>query len=509
MRLWNYNISFAPEKAKNNEISYLAAANPGNLRDLSQLFYKIIWFLLTSIALPSIILTYAQLNLGLSNKTTLVGYASYFLIIAINAYQLTNTLSKGVTSVTVFWLFSYIFMGISPLVQYSTGIFPWGGTYSENLIVKANFVVIIGYLAYIYGRKIAKPFRRRKIKVFSLRRLYLFSVVSCFLSLYIAFFLIGVENVFSTRVGLSVEVFSRYDKSVALLLTSGMRNPPFVFFLIFVAMKLFKGKLYVTKYPIIENVIVFPLLVVTNIIVNNPFSQSRFGTGVIFLCLIILITSKLKFKTSIWFVPPILAAFLFLFPIADIFRHNTLDDILSGHANISFVNPVVALAHDGDYDAYQQLLNTIVLVEREGTTLGRQLLGTILFWFPRFFWPDKPIGSGQFVAEFARYRWTNLSNPLWGEGYINFGMLGVATFFLFLGVLTKKLDLSYTDILKDFWNNPRKVVSLPVVVIFQPILASYMFFILRGDLMSSTSLLMSVLVPIISVSMDVKNKNKV
>ena len=140
-----------------------------------------------------------------------------------------------------------------------------------------------------------------------------------------------------------------------------------------------------------------------------------------------------------------------------------------------------------DYDSWAMGMAVIDYAEHFGVTYGRQLLGSILFFVPREFWKGKPIGTGAFVAEkrlMTRYQmwFSNLSCPLFGEAYINFGIVGVIIFGFVLGLLGKIMDfrldttnkLSYKDSLKVY-------------------ICLFMFFMLRGDLMSSFAYLVGTL----------------
>ena len=46
-------------------------------------------------------------------------------------------------------------------------------------------------------------------------------------------------------------------------------------------------------------------------------------------------------------------------------------------------------------------------------------------------WPDKPIGSGGFIAEQYDFFFDHISLNYWAEGYINFGILGGCSFFCY------------------------------------------------------------------------------
>jgi hypothetical protein len=146
--------------------------------------------------------------------------------------------------------------------------------------------------------------------------------------------------------------------------------------------------------------------------------------------------------------------------------------------------------YSGHFDNYELFVHTLEYVEDKGLVHGRQFLGAVLFWIPRRLWPDKPIGTGAYVAEHylkAKYRvvYTNLASPPIAEGYINFGVTGVlgvaAVFGLAFGWLDGRRH-RYTD------GTPRPL-DLRVIryAVFYPVAVAYSLFYLRGDMLSGNA----------------------
>src|SRR5690606_10753587 len=146
---------------------------------------------------------------------------------------------------------------------------------------------------------------------------------------------------------------------------------------------------------------------------------------------------KWRGHTNFLLINFFILVFVVLFPYTDAYRRSTDTTI-----NVELQEEAILshLTENGDYDAYQMVLNTVKYSQSFGITYGRQLLGADLFWVPRQYWEDKPVGSGQFVAEGLRYSYTNLSCPLWAEAYINFGMIGVILTFFVYGIVKVKLQ---------------------------------------------------------------------
>jgi hypothetical protein len=128
----------------------------------------------------------------------------------------------------------------------------------------------------------------------------------------------------------------------------------------------------------------------------------------------------------------------------------------------------------GDFDSYQ---NFALIVSNDIVTYGSQLLGVIFFWVPRSLWPGKPIGSGAFVADKLNLIFSNISANYFAEGYINFGFLGIFIFLLLIAYLTAKFDKIYWTRIINLNNNFLTILYL--------ISLGMLFFMLRGDVLSS------------------------
>lgn len=135
---------------------------------------------------------------------------------------------------------------------------------------------------------------------------------------------------------------------------------------------------------------------------------------------------------------------------------------------------------NGQFDGFY---NFSVLVGSDIVTYGEQLMGPLFFYIPRSYWPEKPVGSGTLLANTLGLPHSNIAMPYIGEGYINFGVLGVAIFMFLLGVVVSMLDRFY-------WFD-RVAGRTSVYSLFYYYFLGYLFFILRGDLLSSTAYMVS------------------
>lgn len=179
--------------------------------------------------------------------------------------------------------------------------------------------------------------------------------------------------------------------------------------------------------------------------------------------------------------PAIMIIGIFLvFPLFDNFRY----------FNGSFSSNMVGFSYldSMNYDSSQEFM---IVIKKDIVTWGNQLLGAILFFVPRSFWPAKPIGSGAYIAN-TQDVFSNISMPFLGEGYINFGWIGVIAFSFILSWFCTSAD-------RQFWTK-KKRGSISINDGYYYLLVGALFFILRGDLMSSFSYTVGTLVSFYFVS---------
>lgn len=147
----------------------------------------------------------------------------------------------------------------------------------------------------------------------------------------------------------------------------------------------------------------------------------------------------------------------------------------------------------GDFDSFSMLIRAIIVIEQRGIFWGYQLLGSLFFFIPRSIWSTKPVGSGYTVGKILNWDFTNVSMPLIGEFYMNFGQLGVIILAILLGTILKKLDSSYFQHI----NNSNSHISF-IEIVF-PFTIGFLFFMMRGDLLSSWGYYVGFMVPLFMV----------
>ena len=152
----------------------------------------------------------------------------------------------------------------------------------------------------------------------------------------------------------------------------------------------------------------------------------------------------------------------------------------------------------GHFDGFEMLGHTISHVNSQSVEFGFPFLSAVFFWVPRSIWPDKGIGSGDFIAlehiaktEFVDF--ANFSMPLVGEAYLNFGMLGVCFLIFLVGWLCGKEDGRFHTVRKFETSMAVKKPFEPLWLWRYGALLGIFLFVCRGDLLSGLSFCVGIL----------------
>ena len=216
-----------------------------------------------------------------------------------------------------------------------------------------------------------------------------------------------------------------------------------------------------------------------------PTALARNAVAMYWLPVVLLTIPVLK-KPNV-FIISMLVGLLVLFPFFDNFRY--YNGSISFAFNFNYLDTM-------NFDASQEFM---ILMKYKIITFGKQLLGTLLFFVPRMFWPGKPLGSGATLAA-QQDAFSNISMPFFAEGYINFGLVGVFLFTIFLSYISANLD-------KNYWRSGSTSVKTwytPFYLVF----VGAAIFIMRGDLMSSFAYTLATLFDVWLVMRIAKFKKK-
>ena len=219
---------------------------------------------------------------------------------------------------------------------------------------------------------------------------------------------------------------------------------------------------------------VLVLLAILVAYTENPLTEKRNGLGPVYLGVIfIFFESRLRSLNRRLLL--LIASMALVFPAITVLTHNRGLITAGGAAVPSVVDTLKDHYFSTNYDAWANIYTTVEMVERQGISWGRQLLGGILFFVPSSLWHAKPLATGIAIGNYliANYRmwFTNLSAPLIAEGYVDFGAIGVALYAVGLAWLVTRMN--------RFGVAGRNWASFPMAVYG----GFFLMFALRGSLM--------------------------
>lgn len=394
----------------------------------------------------------------------------------------------------MYWAFAYAFLGLAPLAQLRMDAFPTTSPRIDHtLIAVASLIAVVGCCAFLLGSLAdnATLLRGKADLAGQAKRMSrVFTIDHTRLLLLVAF-AIMFNIYYLSKVGWIQFMMSR-DESFAVYnaiwppgtLGFMIRGCSYMSLLVaFVALVRFRRELKratALGFPASAGTFRMNLVLILSVGVllansMNPISNARYLSGTAILggaTALGLFATRRRFRIA---AASFLLSLLVVFPLADAFRYGR-------QADFKATNPIEALISP-DYDAFGQLANGYLAVERGGIIPGRQLLGVILFAVPRKIWDDKPVDSGILLANVRGYSFTNLSAPLWIEFYLNGGWTLLILGMFGLGWWLHRMD---TRIERQF-----NTAGMPALL--SCVLPFYMMILLRGSLLQAASFLSFIL----------------
>lgn len=370
-----------------------------------------------------------------------------------------------------FWTFTYIFMGLAPLVQFRTGKYPGTtGGLALELNEASMIVVLVGVLAAIVGICVpwSPPRRQVRQEILHEKRVLALAIGALIMNTFYVI-RIGPSVFLESRADLGEVKQSFASNAITTALIGATSSVPLL--VSFLALLSIRRTASGRRRQLITL-----LAVLTGgaaLFIVNPISSARYTFGTFLLAILAGLGAYATPARVRTMTLGFLVGMVAVFPVADTFRRSSTAVI-----DINGANPVVSLT-TGDFDAFAQLNNTLLYVGQSGITWGRQALGVLLFWVPRDYWPGKPVDTGILLANFREYRFTNLSAPLWAEFYINLGIVGVIIGMIFLGLWMHSSDVRTSALLGSG--------RMPTLIAL--ILPFYLIMILRGSLLQAMSFL--------------------
>lgn len=424
--------------------------------------------------LASLVVVMSLLLQSYRYQNSLVEFTT-FIICVWSILAIFNKRNLSFSLYKTFYTFVLLFFGIAPYLQFTQGIVFWRNEspYSaeDYILTNSLILVILIFFEIIYSRIYQLPLRpvesakaERQLNVKNKILLLILALISLYLTLSStnfkvpALFFRGadfLEN--KEEITPLDQVINNFFRPLSLLI--------FLFYY---------------QYSKFDLLALFFLLI--GVFCNFPTGLARYNAAALYIPFILIVFPKIRLKY--YFNLIIVLGFLVIFPFLNNFRnYSKSQEIKLGFDFNMFT--------EGHFDSYMSLLRVIKF---DMITNGYQILGVLFFWIPRSIWPSKPIGSGAYMAEELGLYFNNISLNYFGEGYINFGIWGVALFTVFIAV-----GCAYMD--KDFISQKHKSKSSEL---YYFIITGFLIFMLRGDLLSSTAYLIGFLLSVKFISLLVR-----
>ena len=432
------------------------------------------------------------------NIPVLISFFLSFCVITIIAYYHLNIETVFSPFLGSYVIFNYLFFFIAPVFQISSlslvnSRFPNDFIFNSSTVITANILIILFnitfFLSYIHFKKKSrinslvlyeKPIFSKHSTIAILTILLLCTLVVWFNYEYV------ITNIFE-----SIYITNAKSESVSSLLL----RKKFLFFLpmagVVASISYLKEKNKLSTNTIVIFICLL-IFIIMLFFLKNIFTEKRNTLGPIYIALIYLFYPKFLNSNSKFFL------FLFLsmvvmFPLMSSLTHidATLDQIIEKpnllYESFLRFGTISGAFESLHYDAFSNILATLEYVEINGISWGYQLLGVFLFFIPRSIWLSKPTSTGELIGEYLMSttprNYSNLSNAIVSEGYINFG---------FFGVVLLAIILAYFIVKFISWIISKNYFKEFISFYF----ALHLLFLLRGDLTNGVSYFVG---PLISI----------
>lgn len=327
--------------------------------------------------------------------------------------------------IAFFFLF---FLAVPARLQILENTFPWGGSYSTQILNQTYALIAFALLCYTLARLLAPrahPGPAMDQLTDTVLHRWALGLTVFALSLGVV---VGPANLFVLRSG--------FLEGTTNSLSSQ---------LIYIGRALSLLTLVLCLYMLSQSrerqgltLALTLLAAATCVSFNYPPALPRFA---LFGCAIALLSIRLDFFSPRLKLMLALTAPLLLFLLFPAVK-------MLGRTDMSVAQMVAIMAQTDwtlyllrvDFDGFKQIADTLVYLEDAPLRWGANFLGVGLFFVPRAFWPAKPGDSGELVSSTLGYPYTNVSSPLPAEALLAFGLPGVLITFLALGLLTARIE---------------------------------------------------------------------
>ena len=426
----------------------------------------------------------------LSFDTTPIIWSSFFvnfLLITSIAYYHLNIEKAFSPFLTSFIIFNYLFFFLAPVFQISAMNdlnfrFPNDFAFNTSSVVFANLLILIFNIVFIFSYLYFKDKKLGKSKEQATEVNFKYNTPLAILVLLVVCVAIAVFNYDYLLKDISESVYIIKDESTSLLLL----KKKFLFFTplggIVLTLKHLQmtNKINSNTFFVVLSLVIFIVLL---FFFKNIFTEKRNTLGPIYIALIYLFFPKLLNSNAKFFLFMFLSMVI-IFPLSSTLTHidASLEQIFVKPSLIyeSFLRfgTISGAFESLHYDAFSNIMATVEYVKLYGLSWGYQLLGVCLFFVPRSLWTTKPLSTGELIGnhlfDTTPRNFTNLSNSVVSEGFINFG---------FIGIVVLAIVLAYFIVKFIIWHRSEDCLKQFIAFYF----AVHLMFLLRGDLTNGFS----------------------
>lgn len=364
------------------------------------------------------------------------------------------------------WYFIFFFMSVAPLTHFLTGYAPGRYPLSDESIINGQLVALLWCSVYSIARRV-KTSRRSS----SERREHaVIATPSWVAPAFLLLSLISLAYMVLSLGGLSSlltrgEAWLEVERPIDTVLGYLFRAIPVISFVILYRGKRYSGATYSWLYV--------SALVPIIVLLNYPVSLSRYWTAVVYIGLFASV-APFSWLGNRKFDLAIILGICIVFPLMYDLKFVDFETFLSAGVS-SFFGSYEEVFNSMDFDAFTMLCRIIQYAGDYGLSLGRQLLSVVFFFVPRAVLPIKGQPTGSMVATAQGSSYTNLSAPIMGEGYIDFGLIGVVVYAVVLAVVIRSLDRSIFEDTNGSGSNTYRFL----VGVF---MLGFVIFLMRGAL---------------------------
>ena len=373
--------------------------------------------------------------LGYSGERILDFPISYLILTMngiLSVYGMITSIKRNASIHFVSFMFCYLFLTLTPIIQVAANIDP---VFSIDFIVlittSISFIFI--FTGVVFTQKINNDVSEVRADHQDKAENNNYALLFCF-TLSVSLFSIFLfrDGLFTSREGLGNLLATIFEDQVVALICLVLLK----FIPIFGSTIGLRSALRNKKVGMI---ILFSVLLILALIINNPMSSPRYYLAAIAFFFIDYMTYGKKVR---WLAVLVIVGILSA-PLFHVFRREHHGPRMSQEKTLldkTFLSM--------DYDAFQTASYTVLTVRNDGVVWGANIAGAMLFFAPRKLWPEKPPVTGWVIYNtMLKHRFigtANISTPLVAEGYYAFSWLGaiaISLIYWFLITLITRISL--------------------------------------------------------------------